>query len=63
MSKSKKSRLIRTLKLLQDYDTLASMALFEDIDKVSGGEWLESLREEKDHLIVELREHGCRRER
>lgn len=57
------TRLERTIKLIDSFDSLAVMAIFEDIDSVAAHRWLEELRIEKDKLFTELREHSCRRER
>ncbi len=57
------TRLERTIKLIDNFDALASMAILGDIDKVAAYRWLEELRTEKCKLFEELREHGCRRER
>ena len=56
------TRLDRVLKLLEDYDDLAVIALSKPCpDKQWCEPMLAYLRKEKEALTQELIEHGCRR--
>ena len=54
------TRLDRTLTLLDDYDALIDLVT-DDYMKKHIAHKLEDMRAEKEKLIKELIEHGCRR--
>lgn len=54
------TRLDRILTLLEQYDTLAA-SHYESRQYLLGYDTLMKLREEKEKLVQELTEHGCRR--
>jgi hypothetical protein len=54
------TRLDRVLALLDKYDALAA-SHYESRQYLLGYETLMKLREEKEKLVQELTEHGCRR--
>lgn len=55
------TRLDRVLKLLEEYDDLAAVALNSYCVGQDCRKMLVYLRKEKDQLTQELIEHGCRR--
>ena len=55
------TRLDRVLKLLEDYDDLAAIALHNYCVGQDCRKMLAYLRQEKEKLTQELIEHGCRR--
>jgi hypothetical protein len=54
------TRLDRLLTLLNNYDALAA-SHYESRQYLLGYDTLMKLREEKEKLVQELTEHGCRR--
>lgn len=55
------TRLDRILNVLEEYDQLVASAINNECEQTAAERWLETLRQEKEKLIQELIEHGCRR--
>ena len=55
------TRLGRIIDLIEKYERCAILAIDDECFKLIAKSRLDDLKEEKDKLIAELVEHGCRR--